>query len=124
MSRTILLIFLGGGIGALARELFMLAVRCGYDGFPLDILAANLLGSLVLGFVAALHARRRIGDLANAMIGTGFCGGLTTFSSFVYAAATLAAASGQGAAVAGVYVLSSLLLGYLAVRWGLRLGRA
>lgn len=124
MSRLVLLVFVGGGIGALVRELLMLGVRRGYDGFPLDILAANLIGSLVLGLAAGLHARRRIGDLANTLIGTGFCGGLTTFSSFVYASVVLFAASGQGAAVAAVYVGASLVLGYLAVRLGQRLGAA
>ncbi len=122
MLRIIVLVFIGGGIGALVRELLMLGVRTGYDGFPLDILAANLIGSLVLGCAAALHARSRIGDVANAFIGTGFCGGLTTFSSFVYASVVLMAASTQEAVVAVVYVLVSLILGYGALRLGERLG--
>ena len=107
---------------ALARELLMLGVRVGYDGFPLDILAANIVGSFILGTAAALHARARIGDVANAFVGTGFCGGLTTFSSFVYASVVLMSASTREAIVAVIYVLVSLVVGYLAVRLGERVG--
>ena len=55
MLRIIALVFLGGGIGALVRELLMLGVRFEYDGFPLDILTANVVGSLILGIAAGLH---------------------------------------------------------------------
>jgi len=123
MLRVVILVFVGGGIGALVRELLMLGVRTGYDGFPLDILVANVVGSLVLGAAAALHARARIGDLANTLVGTGFCGGLTTFSSFVYASVVLMAASTTEATVAVIYVVVSLVLGYLALRLGERIGR-
>ena len=121
MLRIIVLVFIGGGIGALVREFLMLGIRTGYDGFPLDILAANVIGSLVLGGAAALHARSRLGDTPYAFIGTGFCGGLTTFSSFVYASVVLMAASTQEAVVAVAYIVVSLALGYGALRLGERL---
>lgn len=124
MLRMAIAVFVGGGIGALLRELLMLGVRHGYDGFPLDILVANVAGSFVLGATAALHARARIGDLTNAFVGTGFCGGLTTFSSFVYASVVLMAASTREATVAVIYVVVSLVIGYLAVRLGERAGGA
>jgi CrcB protein len=124
MLRIAVAVFVGGGIGALLRELLMLGVRQGYDGFPLDILAANVVGAFVLGVAAALHARARIGDIANALVGTGFCGGLTTFSSFVYASVVLMAASTREAAVAVIYVVVSLVVGYVAVRLGERVGGA
>ncbi len=123
MARILVLVFIGGGVGALARELLMLWVRVAHDGFPTDILVANVVGSLVLGITAALHASRRIGDLGNAVVGTGFCGGLTTFSSFAYASVVLMAASTQGAMVALAYVVLSLILGYGAVRLGELIGR-
>ena len=124
MLRIALFVFVGGGLGALVRELLMLFVRVGYDGFPLDIFVANVVGSLVLGAAAGLHSRQRLGNLGNALIGTGFCGGLTTFSSFVYGSVVLMAASAQEAAVAVVYVVVSVFVGYTAVRIGQRIGTA
>lgn len=124
MLRIALFVFIGGGIGALVRELLMLGVRVGYDGFPLDIFVANVVGSLVLGITAGMHSRMRVGDFGNALIGTGFCGGLTTFSSFVYASVVLMAASSREAAVATIYVFASMIIGYAAVRIGQRIGAA
>ena len=124
MVRIVILIFIGGGVGALVRELLMLGVRLGYDGFPLDIFTANVVGSLVLGTAAGLHRRQRIGDVGNALVGTGFCGGLTTFSSFVYASTVLMAASTREATVAVAYVVASVAIGYAAVRLGQRIGES
>ena len=122
MLRTTLFVFVGGGLGAGARELLMLGVPHAFDGFPLDILAANVVAAFVLGIAAALHARQRLGDAANNLLGTGFCGGLSTFSSFVYASFLLITVSSQEAVVAAAYLIVSLILGYAAVRLGQRLG--
>jgi CrcB protein len=46
MLRTTLFVFVGGGLGAGARELLMLGVPHAFDGFPLDILAANVIAPL------------------------------------------------------------------------------
>ena len=121
MLRIVILVFVGGGIGALARELLMLGVRVGYDGFPLDILAANIVGSFILGTAAALHARARIGDVANAFVGTGFCGGFTTFSAFSLDAALLWERGEAG--LAALYVGASVVLSLAGVAAGLGLSR-
>jgi len=124
IPKIVALVFVGGGVGALVRELLMLQVPAGPDGFPVDIFVANIVGSFVLGVVAAVQARRRIGDGTNALFGIGFCGGLTTFSSFVYASVVLAEKSPQGIVVVSCYVLLSVLVGYLALRIGQRIGGA
>jgi fluoride exporter len=91
------------------------------DGFPMDILVANLVATFLLALVTALHRRQIVSDRTNILIGTGIMGGLSTFSSFVYGAVVLMSASTASAVVASVYVVISLILGYIAVTVGLRL---
>ena len=123
MFKTIALIFAGGALGAVLRELLMLRVPKLLDGFPLDILIANLVASFLLGWVTALHRRKLVSEDANTLLGTGVSGGLSTFSSFTYGVAVLMAASAAGAVVAAVYVAISLVAGYFAISVGLAVGR-
>ena len=122
MINPVIAVFVGGALGATAREYIMLMVQDPVDGFPLDILAANLVAAFLLGLVAALHSRRIVSDDINALVGTEIMGGLSTFSSFVYGAVVLMAASTASAAVAAAYVAISIVLGYIAVIIGLKLG--
>lgn len=122
MVNVIILVFAGGAIGAMLREFLMLGVPHLADGFPLDILFANVIAAFLLGLTTALHARKVLADDVSTMINTGMMGGLSTFSSFVYAAAVLLLASRQSAMVAIAYVGVSLILGYVAVVVGMKLG--
>ena len=124
LSFAALLVLVGGAVGAIAREFLMLLVPTLSRGFPLDILAANLLAGLLLGLVAALHSRNVASDAAYALIGTGITGGLSTFSSFAYGSPELMTRSTTSAVVALVYVVISLVLGYIAVIVGLKIGKA
>lgn len=122
MAKIILLVFLGGGLGAILRELFMLNVPAISDGFPLDILLANLLASLLLGIVTALNTRKILSDNFNVFAGTGIMGGLSTFSSFAYGSVVLISAPKAGITVSILYVLISMFFGYIAVKLGLKIG--
>ena len=122
MVKFVILVFVGGAIGAMLREFVMLMVPNLSDRFPLDILVANLLAAFLLGLVTALHRWQVLSDGVNMMVGTGIMGGLSTFSSFAYGAVVLMSASKASAVVASVYVVISLVLGYIAVVVGLRLG--
>jgi CrcB protein len=121
--KIVMLVFVGGALGAMLREFLMLMVPQGSRGFPSDILVANLVAALLLGIVAALHSRKVASDGVYALLGTGITGGLSTFSSFAYGSAALMARSMTGAAVALAYVLISLVTGYIAVIVGLKLGK-
>jgi fluoride exporter len=120
--KIVILVFAGGALGAMLREALMLMVMQGSHGFPLDILAANLIAAFLLGFIAARHGRKAASDGIYALVGTGVTGGLSTFSSFAYGSAVLITASKQSSLVAVCYVLTSLVLGYVAVSLGLKLG--
>src|SRR5271157_562864 len=119
--KIVMLVYVGGALGAMLREFLMLMVPQGSRGFPLDILVANLVAALLLGLVAALHSRKVASDGAYALIGTGITGGLSTFSSFAYGSVVLMNASRLSAIVALAYVMISLLLGYIAVIVGMKL---
>ena len=123
MIKTVMLVLVGGALGAVLRESLMLMVPQGSRGFPLDILIANLVAALLLGLVAALHSRKAASDAAYALIGTGVTGGLSTFSSFAYGSVVLMRASTMSAVVASAYVVISLMLGYVAVIAGMKLGK-
>jgi fluoride exporter len=76
---------LGAVVGAPARYLLDLTVtrRTARRG-PWGTLTVNVLGSAVLGIAAGLVARGHLSTLGYALVGTGFCGSFTTFSSFVW----------------------------------------
>jgi fluoride exporter len=120
--KVVMLVLVGGALGAVLREVSMLMVPNLADDFPLDILVANLVAAFLLGLIAALHRREIVSEGAEMLIGTGIAGGLSTFSSFVYGAVVLMSASTASAVVASVYVVISLVLGYIAVVVGLTLG--
>jgi CrcB protein len=120
--KIVILVFAGGALGAMLREFLMLVVPQGSRGFPLDILVANLVAAFLLGLVAGLNRRKAASDDLYALIGTGITGGLSTFSSFAYGSAELMARSATGAIVAAAYVVISLMLGYIAVTVGLKVG--
>lgn len=103
---TWFLIAIGAAIGAPARYLLDYAItRRGGSHFPVGTLAINVVGSAVLG---ALAARTTTGYIYTA-VGTGFCGAFTTFSTFTWETLSLAEDAAPWLAVANVAL--SLLLG-------------
>lgn len=102
-------VFAGGFVGALAR--YGLVELFGpFDGsWPWPIFIANIAGCAILGFVIA-HYR---GGTEVALIGTGFCGALTTFSTFQLEIYQLLDAHEYFTAIA--YPFVSIFFGFLAV---------
>jgi CrcB protein len=122
VANVVMLVFVGGALGAVLREFSMLMVPNLADNFPLDILVANLVAAFLLGLATALRRRQIVSEGAEMLVGTGIAGGLSTFSSFAYGAVVLMSASTASAVVASFYVAISLVLGYIAVTVGLKLG--
>ncbi len=82
--KAYLLVFLGGGVGSVLRYLTgrLLPATLTELPFPLAILFVNVLASFILGIVVGWSLNRSVGEDIRLLIGVGFCGGLSTFSSF------------------------------------------
>ena len=105
----ILGIAVAGAVGAPARYLLEGYVqRRARSGFPLGTLVVNLSGSLVLGFITGLALYHAFPATPKTILGTGFCGAYTTFSTFAYETVRLAEARRLTSARA--YLVASLIL--------------
>jgi CrcB protein len=81
--KPIVAIFIGAGLGALLRWWLGLTLNSYFPSIPPGTLAANLIGGYVVGVaVAFFSASTAIPPEWRLFVITGFCGGLTTFSTF------------------------------------------
>lgn len=80
---TVLLVLVGGAVGAPLRYVVDLLVQARHDSvFPWGTFTVNAVGSLVLGVTAGAVSATDGPDWVLTLVGTGFCGALTTFSTF------------------------------------------
>jgi CrcB protein len=79
---VVLLLIAAGGLGAVCRFVVDGVVRSRSGAaFPLGTLVINISGSLVLGLVTGLTVAQLLPDAVRLVVGTGFLGGYTTFST-------------------------------------------
>lgn len=116
---TGLLVVLGAAVGAPARHLVdrLLRVRYGTT-LPWGTLAVNVAGSLLLGFTVGAAASPAVATV----LGIGFCGALTTYSTFAAEAVDLLERHRWAAAV--MVALGSVVACLAAAALGLALGGA
>jgi fluoride exporter len=77
----LLLIAVGGGVGAIGRFVLDGAIKARVGGFPLGTVVINVSGSLLLGLLTGLGEAGTLPLPAVAVLGTGMMGGYTTFST-------------------------------------------
>ncbi|WP_424212599.1 fluoride efflux transporter CrcB [Streptomyces sp. BI20] len=108
---TWLAVVLGAMLGAPARYLTDRLVRARYEGpVPWGTFAVNVVGSLLLGAITATVTRGAGPGLLGGFAGVGFCGALTTYSTFSYELLRLFERGRSGLALA--YGLGSALCGF------------
>lgn len=79
---TVLLLALAGGLGAAARFVIDGLIRGRFrTAIPWATITINVSGSLLLGFIGGLVMRGHAPDSLQLIVGTGFLGGYTTFST-------------------------------------------
>lgn len=118
----LLLVFVGGGLGAVSRFLLTTALAGKLGNFPLGTLTANFFGSLIMGLVVGILASRaNVGtEPIRLFVAVGFLGGFTTFSSF--SAETLALIQNGQLFAASFNVIVSVVASLAACAVGLKLG--
>jgi fluoride exporter len=117
------LVLVGGGAGSLVRYVAASAIMTRFGGkFPLGTLVINVTGSFLIGFLMTLLTDRlKLDPNWRLLLVVGFLGGYTTFSSFEWE--TYAAVRDGAQWIALLNVVSSVMLGYVAVWLGVTLAR-
>jgi CrcB protein len=113
---TVLMVVLGAALGAPARYLTDRIVQSHHESaFPWGTLAVNITASFVFGVVTGLGAHLG-GDLAT-FIGTGFCGTLSTYSTFSFETLRLVQDGARFNAAVNLAVTLAAGIGAAAVGW-------
>ena len=107
---TLLLVAVAGAVGAPLRVLVDRSLGRPDGRFPTGILVVNVTGSFALGLVVGL-----LSGASRVVVGTGFLGAYTTFSTFAVDVVRLPRREGAG------YAAASVLAGLLAAAAGLAL---
>ncbi|HEX5525917.1 MAG TPA: fluoride efflux transporter CrcB [Solirubrobacterales bacterium] len=108
-------IFLGGMVGALVRAGLVEAVGDGVPAWPWVTFGVNVVGAFLLGyFVTRLQERLPLSTYKRPLLGTGFCGALTTFSTMQVELLKMVDVGRIWLAVG--YVAASLLAGYAGIQ--------
>jgi fluoride exporter len=120
---NILVIALGGALGALSRYGLGIWISGKWNqGFPLHTFFINITGAFFLGFLNTLFIERlTVSTLWRLGIGVGFLGAYTTFSTFGFEVITLL--EGGSLFTAGLYTLLSIIVGFTGVALGVGLAR-
>jgi CrcB protein len=107
---TIVLIIIGAMIGAPARYLTDRYIQSRHEtAFPWGTFVVNVTGSFILGLLVALAHRNGWPPEVLAFAGTGFCGALTTYSTFSFETLRLVQTKARFDALA--YVVASIAAG-------------
>ncbi|GAA1123883.1 fluoride efflux transporter CrcB [Kribbella jejuensis] len=117
----LLLVIAGGLLGAPLRYVVDRAVQSRHDSlFPWGTFSVNVVGSLILGFLAGASTALPHG--VQLFVGTGFCGALTTYSTFSYE--TVRLFEDRARFLAGANVIASIVAGLGSVFLGVAVSQA
>lgn len=112
--RELAAVFVGGAIGALARAVLATAFPSQAMQWPWVTFAVNVVGASLLGYFATrLQERLPLSSYRRPLLGTGLCGGLTTFSTMQVE--IVAMVDHQAYLLAAGYTVATVAAGLLAV---------
>jgi fluoride exporter len=109
---NLLFVFLGGGIGSIARYGISEIVRYNFKStFPLATLISNIISCIVLALAVGMFSEKVGSNPAlRVLIVVGFCGGFSTFSSFSYETVELMRNGNTAIAIANILISVSVCI--------------
>jgi CrcB protein len=123
MLELYLVVAAGGFVGAPSRYLLDRAINRRIESdLPWGTFLVNISGSFVLGLLTGLSLSNHLSPLVKALLGTGFCGAYTTFSTFTFETIRLLEVGQILDAALNAFV--SLAVGLLGAGAGLAIGLA
>jgi CrcB protein len=112
--REVAAIFAGGGLGTLARAALAEAFPHSATEWPWPTFAVNIVAAFLVGyFVTRLQERLPLSSYRRPLLGTGLCGGLSTFSTVQVEILNMLGAHAWG--LAAGYTAASVAAGYAAI---------
>lgn len=118
MGANILMVFLGGGLGSVCR--FFLGHLNQGNQLPVGTISANVLACLLLGYLAARFQNSAPENaILMLLFATGFCGGFSTFSTYMLESVMLS--KGDMVWTAMLNIIISIILGLFAIIGGMKI---
>ena len=112
--KELLLVCIGSFFGGGARYLVSKAIQSwAAISFPWGTMTVNVVGCFLIGLLSGLSLGGHISPTTKVILVTGFCGGFTTFSTFMNESLVLGREGAMPTAI--LYTLASLALGSIAV---------
>lgn len=113
-GREVAAVFIGGAIGTAARAALSEAFPHAAGSWPWPTFVVNLVAAVLLGYsVTRLQERLPLSSYRRPLLGTGVCGGLSTFSTMQVELVKMLDANEYGLAIA--YAAASVAAGYAAI---------
>jgi CrcB protein len=120
--REVAAIFAGGALGTLARAALAQGLPHSATSWPWPTFAVNIVAAFLLGyFTTRLQERLPLSSYRRPLLGTGLCGGLSTFSTMQVELLKMISAGAWG--LAAGYTAASIAAGYAAVHVATALAR-
>ena len=119
MIKEIILVGIGSFVGGSLRMVISKYIQLTVAGsFPLGTMVVNVLGCFLIGIFSSLPTGNGgVSPAVRLLLTTGFCGGFTTFSTFMNEHATLMK-GGDAFMLSSLYLIASLALGFIALLAG------